>query len=71
MTVAEETAVYEIKVQGHIHLDWSSWMTATAAANNDDGTTLIVGQVRDQAALHGALAKIRDLGIVILSVTRL
>ena len=71
MNECGETAVYEIKLQGHISLDWSSWMAAATATHRDNGSTLVVGQVQDQAALHGILAKIRDLGLVILSVTRL
>ncbi len=66
-----ETAVYEIRLQEHITLDWSSWMITAAVTHSDDGITTVVGQIQDQAALHGALAKIRDLGVVILSVTRL
>lgn len=67
----EVTAVYEIKLQGHITFDWSSWLTKAEAIYSDNGTTCVMGHIQDQAALHGVLAKIRDLGVVILSVTRL
>jgi hypothetical protein len=66
-----QTAIYEIQIQGHITLDWSSWMSSVTATHDDDGTTFILGEVQDQAALHGALVRIRDTGLVILSVTRL
>lgn len=71
MTVAEDTAVYKIKLQGHITLNWSTWINAVAITHSDDGTTIVVGEIQDQAALHGILAKTRDFGVVILSVTRL
>ena len=70
MKDSREAAVYEIRLQGHIILDWSSWMTGATVTHCDDGVTIVVGPVQDQAALHGVLAKIRDLGLVILSVTR-
>jgi hypothetical protein len=59
---------YEIRVTGHLGSRWASWfdgMTLTAA---DDGTTVIRGPVADQAALHGLLQTLRDLGITLLSL---
>jgi hypothetical protein len=60
---------YEIRVQGHLAARWATWfdgMTLTAAS---DGTTVLEGPVADQAALHGQLYKVRDLGLTLLSVT--
>jgi hypothetical protein len=61
---------YEIRIEGRLDPRWAGWfdgMTLTTA----DGTTVLSGQVADQAALHGVLAAIRDLGLPLLAVTRL
>lgn len=71
MTITGDAALYRIVLQGHINLDWSAWMVAADVTHSDDGSTVVIGQVSDQAALHGILTKIRDVGMVILSVTRL
>lgn len=65
-----EPAVYQIRVKGHLDAQWGAWfggMTVTQAAH---GETLITGLVADQAALHGLLRKVRDLGLPLLSLTR-
>jgi hypothetical protein len=62
------SAVYEIRIKGRLTAERSAWfeeMTVTAQAN---GETLLRGELRDQAALHGVLAKIRDLGLPLLKV---
>jgi hypothetical protein len=62
--------VYEIKVEGHLGFEWTDWfggLTITLEANGD---TLLTGAVLDQAALHGLLKKVRDLGMPLLSVNR-
>ena len=62
-----DTRVYEIRVQGELTPRWSCWF-AGLSVETGDGETLIVGPVDDQAALHGLLARIRDLGLPLLAV---
>jgi hypothetical protein len=62
--------VYRIRVRGGLDEDRSSWFDDLAIVPQAHGETLIVGTVRDQAALHGLLTKVRDLGLVLLSVNR-
>ena len=59
----------EIRVRGHLDEHWSAWFAGLALTRADDGTTLLRGPVADQAELHGLLAKVRDLGAPLLSVT--
>jgi hypothetical protein len=59
---------YEIRVQGHLDTRWTTWFDGLAIAHDSDGTTLIEGPVADQAALHGLLQKIHDLGLPLISV---
>ncbi len=62
---------YQICIEGKIGSQWSDWfsgLTITAGANNE---TFLAGSLRDQAELHGILMKIRDLHLVLISVTRL
>jgi hypothetical protein len=62
--------VYQIRVRGAIDARWSEWFGGLAVCPQADGDTLLTGLVRDQAALHGLLAKIRDLGLPLISVER-
>ena len=59
---------YEIRVKGHLDARWAAWFDGLAIAYGSDGTTVIHGPVADQAALHGLLQKIRDLGLPLISV---
>jgi hypothetical protein len=59
---------YRITVDGHLDDHWSVWLGSLILARENDGTTTLTGPVIDQAALHGLLAKIRDLGIILISV---
>ena len=61
-------AVYELRVEGHLDESWSTWFEGMALVRADDGTTVLRGSVADQAALHGLMAKVRDLGTTLLSV---
>lgn len=63
-----EQLVYQIRVCGLLDEHWSDWLADLTVRAQDDGTTLLVGPVRDQAALHGLLNKIRDMGLPLLSV---
>ena len=58
-----------ITVQGHLAPRWSTWFDELELTRNDDGTTVISGPIVDQAALHGLLQKLRDLGIPLISLT--
>lgn len=60
---------YQIRVLGHLDPHWSNWFTGLTLTQEDDGTTCLCGVVTDQAELHGLLAKVRDLGATLLSVT--
>jgi hypothetical protein len=62
--------IYRVQVRGHLDDRWSVWLGGLAVQRRDDGTTALVGPVVDQAALHGVLARIRDLGLPLLSVNR-
>ena len=64
----EPPARYEIRVRGVLDSQWSAWFEGMAITSDVPGQTLIAGPVTDQAALHGLLAKIRDLGLPLLSV---
>jgi hypothetical protein len=64
-----DTGGYEIRTQGHIDERWSDWFDGMEVVQDSDGTTVIRCPALDQAALHGLLAKVRDLGLPLISVT--
>ena len=61
---------YEIRIKGHIGDRWSESLGGLTIHLQEDGTTLLVGLIVDQAALHGVIRRIRDLGLPLLSVSR-
>ncbi|WP_218604284.1 hypothetical protein [Pseudonocardia abyssalis] len=61
-------AGYRIRIDGHFGDRWSAWFDGLALVRDPDGTTTLTGDVPDQAALHGLLAKVRDLGVILMSV---
>ena len=63
-----EPVRYELRVEGHLDGSWSTWFGGMVLTHEDDGTTTLRGPVADQAALHGLLAKVRDLGATLISV---
>lgn len=65
---AGRPAVYEIRLNGHLDEQWSEWFMGLTVLLETDGNTLLRGTIVDQAALHGILKKVRDLGIPLLSV---
>ena len=67
----ESSPVYQIKVKGHLDQRWSDWFDGFTITYPSEDETLLRGRVVDQAALHGMLAKIRDLGLSLLSVERI
>ena len=60
--------LYQIRVKGHLGREWTDWFEGLTITLEENGDTLITGPVADQAALHGLLRKVRDLGIPLLSV---
>ena len=60
---------YEIRLKGHLDSRWTAWFDGLTLTQDSDGTTIIHGLVADQAALHGLLQKVRDLGLPLVSVT--
>ena len=64
----EPPRVYEIRIKGHLRAQWSDWFEGLTITLEEEGGTLLTGTVVDQAALHGWLKKVRDLGMPLLSV---
>ncbi|HVN55299.1 MAG TPA: hypothetical protein VMT46_13280 [Anaerolineaceae bacterium] len=64
-------AVYEIRVEGNLTPNWSEWFAGLSICPEPGGRTLLSGRLEDQAALHGVLIKIRDLGLVLVSLNRI
>jgi hypothetical protein len=62
--------IYELQVKGHLDDRWSDWLDGLAVQRQEDGTTVLVGPLVDQAALYGVIIRIRDLGLSLLSVSR-
>ena len=60
--------IYQIRIGAHIEDHWSDWLGGMAIEQQADGTSLLVGPLADQAALHGVLAGIRDLGLPLMSI---
>ena len=63
-----EAGLYEIRLKGHLDAKWADWFDGLTITRADNGETLLRGSVVDQAALHGVLRKVRDLGLPLLSV---
>jgi len=61
---------YRFRVRGHLDDRWSDWLGGLAVQRQEDGTTVLVGPLVDQAALYGVIIRIRDLGLSLLSVSR-
>ena len=62
--------IYQIRIEGHLGVQWSEWFAGFSIASQADGTTLLTGSISDQAALHGLLMRIRDLGLPLVSINR-
>jgi hypothetical protein len=61
---------YQIVIQGYLDDDWSEWFEGLAIIQSQAGVTTLTGPLGDQAALHGVLNRLRDLGLPIVSLTR-
>jgi hypothetical protein len=64
-----EPGLYEIRLKGHLGSQWTDWFEGLTITLEEDGDTLLTGPVIDQAALHGLLKKVRDLGLPLVSVS--
>ena len=69
--MAEGINIYQIRVEGHLNLQWTDWFGGLSITLEEGGDTLLTGPVIDQAALYGLLKKVRDLGMPLVSVFRL
>ena len=65
-----EGGSYEIRLKGHLNPRWTDWFDGLTLTQESDGTTVLSGSVMDQAALHGLLGKVRDLGLPLIAVHR-
>jgi hypothetical protein len=65
-----EIGYYEIRLEGHLDPRWAAWFDGLTLTHETDGTTVLHGPVIDQAALHGLLQKVRDLGLPLVSVAQ-
>ena len=66
-----QPTVYQIRIRGHLGRHWADWFGVLTITQEENGDTLLTGPVVDQAALHGLLRQVRDLGTPLLSVIRL
>jgi hypothetical protein len=68
VTPTSDAKVYEIRIKGHLDVRWAEWFEGLNITLEENGCTLLRGPLADQAALHGILKKVRDLGLTLLSV---
>ncbi len=69
-TGSNQPLVYQIRLKGHLSSQWTAWFDGLTITLEEDGDTLLTGPMVDQAALHGLLKRIRDLGMVLVSVNQ-
>jgi hypothetical protein len=69
-TDSSQPRIYQIRIEGHLGQQWMDWFDGMTITLEEDGDTLLTGPVVDQAALHGLLKKVRDLGMPLVSVNR-
>ena len=70
-TDSNQTIVYEIRIKGHLDIQWTDWFEGFTITLEDNGITCLKGTVVDQAELHGLLKKVRNLGLPLISVNRI
>ena len=66
-----EPGHYEIRIKGHLDDRWADWFERMTITLEDNGNTLLTGPVVDQAALHGLIQKLRDMGITLIALTQI
>ena len=66
-----DTATYQIRIEGHLGQQWADWFDGMSIRPDIGGDTLLTGPLPDQAALHGLLKKVRDLGMTLVSINRI
>ncbi|MBX3001686.1 MAG: hypothetical protein KF893_24395 [Caldilineaceae bacterium] len=69
-TDPSQPSIYQIRIQGHLGLQWTDWFDGLTITLTEDGDTLLTGPVVDQSALHGLLKEVRDFGMTLISVNR-
>jgi hypothetical protein len=69
-STSNQTVIYQIRIKGHLDSQWTDWFEGLIITREEDGNTLLTGPVVDQAALHGLLKKVRDLGMPLVSVSQ-
>lgn len=67
----DQPSIYQIRIAGHLGPEWSDWFDGMSITREEGGDTALTGPVADQAALHGLLRKVRDLGLPLLALVRL
>jgi hypothetical protein len=67
-TNPSQPVAYQVRIKGHLGREWTDWFEGLTITLEEDGNTLITGPIIDQAALHGLLKKVRDLGMPLVSV---
>jgi hypothetical protein len=67
----EKAMMYQIRIEGQLGKQWTDWFEGLTITQEEGGTTVLTGSVVDQAALHGLLKKVRDLGIPLISLNRM
>ncbi|MBA3468674.1 MAG: hypothetical protein H0T53_03420 [Herpetosiphonaceae bacterium] len=64
-----ESVIYQLRVKGHLGAQWGAWFGGMSVIPGENGETILVGQIADQAALYGVLRKVRDLGLPLVGVS--
>lgn len=67
----EQPVIYQLRIEGHLSPHWAEWFEGLTITLEENGETVLTGPVADQAVLHGLLRKVRDVGLPLISVTRI